>query len=203
MRAAWLHHLIASVPLLACLAWMAWAFPGESAAADHFARLMGDNPGLKAVLEWVSVLGNPLFYAVYAAILLRGLATRRPGLTRLALVYVAVQLVVSLLLVRLLKISLGKPRPGEGLLFQPMTLEPSNHAFPSGHTCEVTAAAAPLAMWRRRVLLSLGLGLVIAAVGASRILLGWHHPSDVFFGWLLGSAGALAIHLFGVLHAGR
>ncbi|HBR06859.1 MAG TPA: PA-phosphatase, partial [Desulfovibrio sp.] len=23
----------------------------------------------------------------------------------------------------------------------------------------------------------------------------WHHPSDVFFGWLLGSVAGLAIHL--------
>jgi undecaprenyl-diphosphatase len=140
---------------------------------------------------------------VYAAILLRGILDKRPGLTRTALVYLAVQLVLSLLLVRLLKISLGRPRPGEGLLYHPMTLEPSHHSLPSGHTCEITAASLPLSLWRRGLLLSLAIGVLTGAVGASRVILGWHHISDVFFGWLLGMVGALAIYLFGVQHANR
>jgi undecaprenyl-diphosphatase len=203
MRAFWIHASLASGPLLAWLAWAMLTFGTEAAATAHYQTVLAAAPALKSFFKAVSAFGNPIFYAVYAAILLRGIFGKRRDLTRTALVYLAVQLVVSLLLVRLLKISLGRPRPGEGFLYHPMTLEPSHHSLPSGHTCEITAASLPLSLWRRNLLLSLAIGVLTAAVGASRVILGWHHISDVFFGWLLGMVGGLAIYLFGVRHAHR
>jgi undecaprenyl-diphosphatase len=203
MRAFWIHFSLASAPLLGWLAWAMLTFGSEAAATSHYQSMLASAPALKSFFKAVSAVGNPIFYLVYAAILLRGILDKRPGLTRTALVYLAVQLVLSLLLVRLLKISLGRPRPGEGLLYHPMTLEPSHHSLPSGHTCEITAASLPLSLWRRGLLLSLAIGVLTGAVGASRVILGWHHISDVFFGWLLGMVGALAIYLFGVQHANR
>ncbi len=203
MRSFWLHFALGSAPLLASLAILLLVFESEAAATVWFGEYCRQHPLFDTSMVTVSAVGNPLFYAVYLAILLRGLMTRRTGLTRLALVYLAVQLLVSLLLVRLLKISLGRPRPGAGLLFEPMTLSSSHHALPSGHTCEITAASLPLALWRRNIAISLAVGVVAGAVGLSRIVLGWHHVSDVFFGWLLGAVGALAIYLFGARPANR
>jgi undecaprenyl-diphosphatase len=39
-------------------------------------------------------------------------------------------------------------------------------------------------------------GCLLALLGFSRIYLGWHHPSDVFFGWALGGVAGFGVHLF-------
>ncbi|EFC84418.1 phosphatase PAP2 family protein [Parafrankia sp. EUN1f] len=75
---------------------------------------------------------------------------------------------------------------------------PSGFAFPSGHTTTSALVAAGLAavLYRRarhpavRVAAVAIPGLWAFAVGATRILLGVHWPTDVLAGWLL--AGVLA-----------
>jgi membrane-associated phospholipid phosphatase len=63
----------------------------------------------------------------------------------------------------------------------------SGFAYPSGHamsTMAILAAAVTLARWRgpRLAILVVG-GLLVAGVGASRIVLVAHYPSDVLAGW--------------------
>ncbi len=70
----------------------------------------------------------------------------------------------------------------------------SNLSFPSGHATNVMAtyllAALLLAQVRRSLWVALAMA-VAATIGASRILLGVHWPSDVVGGWLWGAAIAL------------
>jgi undecaprenyl-diphosphatase len=76
-------------------------------------------------------------------------------------------------------------------------------SFPSGHSTLSTATWLTLAMLiaslaarRRSKALAYGLaGLIVAAVGVSRIYLGVHWPTDVLAGWCLGSIWALAAWL--------
>ncbi|HMM39052.1 MAG TPA: phosphatase PAP2 family protein [Desulfovibrio sp.] len=194
-----------SWPLLLVLLVLWLAFGGNEAAVEAFFRAHREaNSGLAAVMRGITDWSNPPFYAVYAWLLWRGWREKRPDLTRLALAYVAVQLVVSLLAVRGLKMLIGRPRPDAGPFFEPMTTDPGHHSLPSGHTTEITGATLPLALRSAGRLIPPALALLTALTGFSRVYLGWHHPSDVFFGWLLGSVAGLAIHLLATKdeHAG-
>ena len=189
--------------ILPCLALVAgsWAYLGSEAAVVEWAGThRAAHPGLTAAAQLLTDWGNIAFYLVYAWLLVLGLKRGRKDLVRLVIVYIVVQLVIALGLVQALKHMVGRPRPGNGLLYEPFTTHPGHHAMPSGHTTEVTGSALPLALrWRGPVLsaaLPLGLGLAVGLMGASRVYLGWHQPADVLFGLALGSVSGLAIHLF-------
>jgi undecaprenyl-diphosphatase len=185
-----------SLPLLLVVA-ACFAFIGaEGAVAAYFAAWRPEHPQAVAALKLYTNWGNPALYLVYAGILLRGLMQRRRELTALALGYLAAQLVVSLAAERLLKVSLGRPRPDVGGPFVPWSFDSGHHALPSGHTTEIMVQTLPLALRFGPWLAPLGLGLVAGLMGLSRIALGWHHPTDVLAGWLLGSLGGyLALYL--------
>ncbi len=190
------HWLLTVLPLLAVLLLLVVSLGSESDIARHFHEHRNAHPGLKTFMTILTDYSNPLFYAVYAWLLYKGWKTGDKKLVRFVLVYIVVQLAVSLLLVRLLKIAIGRPRPGVEGHFQFMSTSPSHHSLPSGHTTEITGAMLPLSLRLLQPAVSLGFGLFLALVGFSRIYLGWHHPSDVFFGLLLGSVAGFAIHLF-------
>lgn len=73
-------------------------------------------------------------------------------------------------------------------------------SFPSGHSTLSAATYLTLAMLvasletrrRTKALAYVLAGLVLAAVGFSRVYLGVHWPSDVLAGWCLGAVWALA-----------
>jgi membrane-associated phospholipid phosphatase len=191
--AAW---AVLSLPLLLVVGTSFACIGGEEAVAAYFAAWRPAHPEAAYALKLYTNWGNPALYLVYAAILLRGLTSRRRDLTALALGYLAAQLLVSLALERLLKISIGRPRPGVGGPFMPLSFDPGHHALPSGHSTEILVQTLPLAVRARSFALPLVLGLVAGLMGASRIVLGWHHPTDVLAGWLLGSLGGwLALRL--------
>lgn len=183
-----------SLPLLLAVGASFAFLGGEGDIAAHFAAWRPTHPDAVFALKLFTNWGNPALYLVYAAILARGLKGRRRDLTALVLGYLAAQLVVSLAVERLLKISIGRPRPDVGGPFAPWSLDSGHHAMPSGHTTEIMVQTLPLAMRAGPWLAPLGLGLVAGIMGASRIALGWHHPTDILGGWLLGSLGGLLVH---------
>jgi undecaprenyl-diphosphatase len=77
-------------------------------------------------------------------------------------------------------------------------------SFPSGHTTGTTVVWLLSAWMVGRWVIGRGAGrvvvwvaalLMIIAVGATRVYLGVHFPSDVLAGWALGSAWAVTIAL--------
>ncbi len=193
-----LRAALCLAPLTALLVWLLAAQPFNSSEQTALFLKWHRNtfPDWKTFFTIITDYGNLAMYPVYAAILVTGLKKRRKDLTGFALAYIAVQLVISFGLVQVLKIFLGCPRPGDGWLCLPMNLEPSHHSLPSGHTTEIVAAVLPLALRWGNAPLALILGLLAAAVGWSRIYLGWHYPPDVAFGLLLGCWAGCAIYAF-------
>lgn len=130
-----------------------------------------------------------LALSVAAIVVLAALRHWRGALT-LALAVVGTQVVVTLL-----KLAVARPRPASNELVS----NASGFSFPSGHSATSVAVYATLAFLaaraccgRRRVFL-IGIGaLVVTAVGASRVYLGAHYPTDVLAGWLTGGTLVLA-----------
>lgn len=90
---------------------------------------------------------------------------------------------------------IGRPRP-EGDLWAAFA---PGFGYPSGHSAQSAAAWMALAFvlaarWpaRRRLVLG-GAVAIVVAVGASRVILGVHSPTDVLAGWALGGAVALLL----------
>jgi undecaprenyl-diphosphatase len=183
-----------SLPVLGVAAGCLLLFGSEAATAEYFSAWRAANPDGARLFKLYTNWGNPALYLVYAGLLLRGLSQKRRGPAAFALAYLAGQLLFSLAVERLLKVAIGRPRPGVGGPFLPWSLDAGHHAMPSGHVAEFTVQTLPLALRARTLLPTLGLGLAAGLMAASRVVLGWHHPTDLVAGWAVGSLGGLFIH---------
>jgi membrane-associated phospholipid phosphatase len=160
-----------------------FAVAGEATAA-------ATQPLTQLVLG-ITTLGATTVILGVTAIGLALLAIRRHwhGFMTLALSVAATEAVVQLV-----KVVVERPRPPAA----DALTQASGFSFPSGHAATAVAVYAVLALLlargccgRRRIGLLLAGGLVVLAVGASRVYLGVHYPTDVLAGWLTGAALAL------------
>ncbi|WFS63565.1 phosphatase PAP2 family protein [Pseudodesulfovibrio thermohalotolerans] len=186
------HWALYSAPLLIILA-VIWAgFANESDVALFFKDHRAAHAGLAAFMRLVTNWCNPVFYVFYAAMLFFAWRSGDREKLRFVLVLLVVQGLVAGLAVHFTKYVIGRPRPGEGHWYAPLSGRYAQVSLPSGHTTEITGWTLPLALRSSRTAVSVLLGLFVGLAGFSRIYLGWHHPTDVFFGWLLGSVGGFA-----------
>jgi len=101
----------------------------------------------------------------------------------------------GLLLVDILKGVFGRERPPIAM----HAVEVGNSSFPSGHAMlsaivylSLATLVAHFAARRREGAYALSVGLFVTLiVGASRVYLGVHWPTDVMAGWALGAAWAM------------
>ncbi len=81
------------------------------------------------------------------------------------------------------KLLVAQPRPSAALLADPLVRNDGSGSFPSGHTTFAVSLAIALCFLARNTRwtrLSLALGILfVVVVGASRLYLGVHYPSDV------------------------
>ncbi len=100
----------------------------------------------------------------------------------------------AMLLTNAIKLVLERPRPHGGLVAV------SSYSWPSGHAASSIACYGALAVLgaRRaprpaRPAIWAALGLLTGLIGATRVYLGVHYPTDVVAGWTVGGLWLLAV----------
>jgi len=164
----------------------------DSACVLAANALVGVNVELRVVATVVSDIGSPLSVDVVVGGVVLTLLWRRRA--RAALVILLVRL-VELGLETLVKVAVDRPRPWVPIV----VAHASGSSFPSGHAAGSSALVVsvlvlllPRVGRRTASVLVMSGVLVCLAIGASRVLLGVHYPSDVVAGLLLGTLCAVA-----------
>ncbi len=177
------------------LAICAAAMTGWTSELDRFGVLaLRDQSGLASsgmavAARAVTALGDTAMIVVVALGGAAGLAAM--GRRREAIILVAAT-ALGMAASDLAKALFDRPRPDiVGHL-----VEVSSASLPSGHATRAVATYLTLATLASRRALILGLAVsIVGLVGASRIYLGVHWPSDVLAGWALGGACGLAAEM--------
>jgi len=137
------------------------------------------NPTLTVVMKAISSLGREWFYLAAAAAVYWCVDKRRGA--RIGLL-----VLISAFCNSWLKLLFAQPRPFQLDPSVGLASEPT-YGLPSGHaqgTATFWGAVAPLFRRPWGLVLALAIPLV---VGASRIYLGVHFPTDLLAGWALGA----------------
>jgi undecaprenyl-diphosphatase len=151
---------------------------------------------LAALAADVTTLGGTPLMALFATTLAGWFARRREWVS-LGMLLAAT--VGQAIVVQILKAMVARPRP-DGV---PHLVDTTSLSFPSGHAASSAAFYLTLAALialdtkesgARRYAFLIAV-LIAVAVGASRIYLGVHYPSDVIGGLAFGSAWAAIIIL--------
>jgi len=112
--------------------------------------------------------------------------------------YVGLSVVLASAIANPLKFLIGRARPllyeQEGIFsFTPFSWDFLHQSFPSGHSANIGALFMSLALLFPRLrLVFIGIGLWL---GATRVIIGVHYPSDVAAGLALGAWLAFALSI--------
>jgi len=146
-----------------------------------------DSPYLRRPLRWVELSFGTIGMTVLTVILAVAMLVKQH---RRAAIYTVGVMVATSLATTLLKVTVGRERPE----WQNVEALLGTKSFPSGHASSVAAfggvVVVLVVMLVRRASVRraayVGALVLVVIVGADRILLGRHFPSDVLGGVLLG-----------------
>ena len=150
-------------------------------------------------LRWFTNAGLYPFYILFVALFLWGWVRRIPEFKLLAQAYLLAQLLGSVLIVRVLKLTTGRARPDATELpgfesqWTGFSWEAAYHSFPSGHTADIVVSAVFAALLVRHplgIMLCLGWALALAL---SRLALAKHYPSDALAGALIALLASIVV----------
>lgn len=160
---------------------------------DSVMRFMAANrvPWLERAMVQITALGTGIvvFTIVGVAAIFLALTRHRYSATLLLVATLG-----GVLFNTLLKLSFDRPRPRIFPWITPVV----SSSFPSGHAMSAAIVYATVAYlaarlmvhrWARWLMMSLALVLILL-IGASRVYLGVHYPSDVLGGFVIGFAWA-------------
>jgi membrane-associated phospholipid phosphatase len=183
--------LLAFVLLLTVVVLTGGVIGVDTAVRAHIVSVR--TPALTVAARLVTTLGS--FPVVVAVAVLAAAVLRRRTRRLISSVVLLTAVVVTAALVYLCKIAVGRTRPGTDTLIGVPSLD---YSFPSGHTTDGTLGYVLVALLLgatlrppARRLLVVAAVLVAAAVGLTRIYLGYHWTTDVLAGWFLAGGVAL------------
>lgn len=159
---------------------------------ESFERMR--RPWLSPIAVDLTALGSPLLLSLFTTVgivVLLATGNRRPARHLLAASIGAGALTL------LLKRVLVRARPSEIRRL----VEVAGYSYPSGHSLASAAILTTAAIlvweqtprWRYRLLGVAFAGVLVGAIGASRVYLGVHYPTDVAAGISVGAAWALLV----------
>jgi undecaprenyl-diphosphatase len=153
---------------------------------------------LPAVMRDVTALGSAAVLTL-AVLLVLGFLVLRGAYRRAVLLFLAIAGGYGMS--EGLKRAFGRARPEEALRLAagPHLLSETSASFPSGHSMVASAVYLTMAalLWhavprrRERAYLVCAAALLSILIGATRVYLGVHYPTDVVAGWAAGTAWAV------------
>ena len=173
------------------LAWIFSTFPGDERA---ILGVEGLHTGwLNTLALGVTKLGSFPFTAILLIGVVTLLLTNRRRVDAIIVALTVVPMASGFLL----KVLVDRARPD----FFTIGSQPGTMSFPSGHSVFAVLFFGILIVLMEdlvesrliRRTLQVGLGLLILGVGASRVYLGVHWPSDVIGGYLFGAMSLLGL----------
>lgn len=162
-----------------------WLDTGDDWLLRHFHAIGIAHPGWVTGWKLFCDFLGPTAFRLAGAVVIAWLLVRR-RFPQALFIFGSVEL--SGLVLVTAKMLADRPRP------EPALAAAAGSSFPSGHALGVMASVLALLTlaWpemsaRWRLPFALTGALVIFAIGAGRVVLNVHHPSDVFAGWALGA----------------
>ncbi len=169
---------------------------GGSVVQVHYAAWTQEH---YAFLRVFTNYGLYPFYILFLALLVWGWVRHAPGLKLLAQGYLLAQLLGSVLIVRILKMTLGRARPDATPLpdfaseWAGFSWDAAHHSFPSGHTADIVVSTLFAALLLRNPW-AVGVCLAwAAALAMSRLALAKHYPSDALAGAVIAVVASLVV----------
>jgi len=150
-------------------------------------------PDYYFIAQLITNWGLYIFYAIFVALFVYSFIGENRKLTGLCLAYLKAQLIVSFAVVRIIKIVLGRARPGHGADFTFFSLNSRYNSFPSGHATDAFVSGVFLYYLLRQSKFTnyRFLPLIYAfMIAVSRVCVSAHYPSDVAVGMAIGILGA-------------
>ena len=189
------YWIVNAAFIMVCL--LAWSFWGD---AGSLHRLQGvlDSGIERSHIRVFSDFALYAFYLLFGVSLVRSYLRDDRRRMKTLQAYLLAEFLGSIVLVRSLKMLLGRARPDAGLgdEFFGFAWNPKFHAFPSGHTVDIWICAffACLLLPNR---LQRGVAVAVAVlVSMTRMAMNVHWPSDVLAGALIGSAVSLLVYRY-------
>ncbi len=183
----WKHAIFILLALVSIPAFFIFDTPIWLAARDLV------EPDYLYIPKLITHWGLYLFYAIFAVFWIDALLRKNRKLINIGLAYIKAQLVFSLVVVRLLKVFLGRARPGRGSGFAFFETSFQYNSFPSGHAADAFVSGVFLFYLLKQTKYAecRFLPLIYAfLIAISRVFVSSHYPSDVAAGMAIGVLGA-------------
>ncbi len=171
--------------------------------------LTGEGETVRSDSRFISRYGNRFYHAVFTLMLMYGLygllftnSIKKRRYLRIALIYIFVQIIASVIITQGIKMTVGRPRPKESFSIRsegeipqrkPFSWRTTYMSFPSGHSADAFSSAGVIWMFSPSPVITAASFTFSGLIAFSRITAERHFVLDVIFGIIIGFATALIL----------